>query len=93
MRTKESIYMYQFVYIGDSPRIAVHKKSQLADIPPINSCKPTKKDEISLPNAKMPPKPQGIPGYKLPPKPSYHISYIKSTFLWGASLKFAFELV
>jgi len=43
-------------------------------IAPINSCKPTRKDDISLPNAKLPPKPQGLGIiYKLPPKPSYHI--------------------
>jgi hypothetical protein len=43
-------------------------------IPVIGSCKPTKKDEISLPNARLPPKPQGLPSYKLPPKPNYHIT-------------------
>jgi hypothetical protein len=40
----------------------------------VGSCKPTKKDEISLPNARLPPKPQGLPSYKLPPKPNYHIT-------------------
>ncbi len=44
-------------------------------IPPVNSCKPTRKDDISLPNARLPPRPQGLPlpNYKLPPKPSYHM--------------------
>jgi hypothetical protein len=31
-------------YLGDSPRIALHKKEETPDIAPINSCKPTKKD-------------------------------------------------
>lgn len=61
-------------YICDSPRIAVHKKDEAPPLAPINSCKPTRKDEISLPNAKLPPKPQGLPSYKLPPKPNYHIT-------------------
>lgn len=30
--------------ICESPRIAVHKKEESAYIPPINSCRPTKKD-------------------------------------------------
>jgi hypothetical protein len=37
----------------------------------MSSCKPTRKDDISLPNAKLPPKPQGLPSYKLPPRPNY----------------------
>lgn len=51
----------------------MHKKEETPLIPPINSCRPTKKDEISLPNARLPPRPQGLPNYKLPPRPSYHI--------------------
>lgn len=60
--------------IGDSPRIAIHKKEENPSLVQINSVKPTRKDDISLPSAKLPPKPQGLPNYKLPPKPSYHIN-------------------
>ena len=54
--------------------MALHKKDEIA-ITPLNSCKPTKKDDISVPSARLPPRPQGLPLYKLPPKPSYHIPY------------------
>ena len=64
-----------YIYLGESPRIAVHKKDESTPVAPLNSCRPTKKDDNSLPNAKLPPKPQGLPNYnyKLPPKPSYHL--------------------
>jgi hypothetical protein len=54
--------------------MAVHKKEDSNfNAPP--SCRPTKKDEASLPNARLPPRPQGLANinYKLPPKPSYHL--------------------
>ena len=75
MRSQKSICLYFYFYLGDSPRIAVHKKEDSYHIPPVNSCKPTKKDDNSLPNARLPPRPQGLPApnYKMPPKPSYHI--------------------
>ena len=68
-------YVCNFIiYSGESPRIAVHKKDE-SHPHPINSCRPIKKDEPSLPNARLPPKPQGIPNYnyKVPPRPSYHL--------------------
>lgn len=72
MWIEKQLYLYIFTYLGDSPRIAVHKKEELPDINP-PSCKPTKKDQISLPNAKLPPRPQGLPIYKMPPRPNYHV--------------------
>jgi len=63
-------------YLGESPRIAVHKKDESTpNIVPPSSCRPTKKDDASLPNARLPPRPIGLPNciYKLPPKPSYHL--------------------
>jgi hypothetical protein len=55
----------------------VHRKEEITFIPPPISCKPTRKDESSGLNAKLPPKPQGLaPMYKLPPKPNYHIPII-----------------
>jgi hypothetical protein len=76
MWTSKIVCWYDFFYLGESPRIAVHKKDETTpSIAPPSSCKPTRKDEASVPNARLPPRPIGIPNcnYKLPPKPSYHL--------------------
>lgn len=53
--------------------MALHKRDELPELRPPVSCKSIKKDEVSLPNAKLPPKPQGLPNYKMPPRPNYHV--------------------
>jgi hypothetical protein len=68
MRYQKPAYLYHQPHLGDSPRIAVHKKNENPSvlIPP---AKVEKKDEVSMPNAR-PPRPPGML-YRLPPKPSY----------------------
>jgi len=70
--------MYIFIDLDDSPRIIVHKKEEVSELKPINSCKPTKKDDSSNPSAKLPPRPQGLfhLPYKLPPKPNNLVNQV-----------------
>lgn len=64
--------MLNLIYIDESPKIAVHKKNEVAPkIDPPSSSKNLRKDDPSKGGPpKLPPKPQQNLNYKLPPKPS-----------------------